>query len=105
MSASPKWHPRRSHRVTGWLGGHIFQWAWSTGWCVSTGRFPSSPLQFIERDRQVAHALAGRMVDADDAELAQPLDAEWIDDVVRLVDEDGLDVVHVGVHRDMIFGN
>src|SRR5204862_5113298 len=77
------------------------------------GRFPSSPLQFIERDRQVAYTLAGRVIDrvgdrrgdADDANLAQPLDAEWIDDLVRLVDEDHLGVVYVGVHRDMVFGN
>ena len=67
----------------------------------------------IQRDRQVAHALAGGVMDrvgdgggnADDADLAHPLDAEWIDDAVRLVDEDDIDVVHVGVHRDMIFGN
>ena len=59
------------------------------------------------------HTLAGGVIDciddrrrdADDADFAQPLDAERIDDVVRLVDEDHFDVVHVGVHWDMIFGN
>jgi len=48
------------------------------------------PLQFIQRDRQVPHALPGCVIDrvgdrrrdADDANLAQSLDAEWIDDVV-----------------------
>ena len=42
---------------------------------------PHSPPQFVERDRQIAHALAGRVIDrvgdrrrhADDADLAQPL--------------------------------
>ena len=38
--------------------------------------------------------------DADDADLAQPLDSEWIDDLVRLVDEDNLDIVYIGVRRD-----
>ena len=33
------------------------------------------------------------------------LDAERIDDVVLLVDEDHLDVVHVGIHRHMILGD
>jgi hypothetical protein len=53
----------------------------------------------------VIDRIRDRRRDADDANLAQPLDAERIDDVVRLIDEDHLDVVHVGVHRDMIFGN
>ena len=71
------------------------------------------PLQFIERDRQIAHPLAGGVIDgigdcrgdADDADLADALDAERIDDVVRLVDENHLYVVNVGVHRDMVFGD
>src|SRR5437763_1003765 len=62
-------------------------------------------LQFVERNRQVAHAFAGGMVDgvcdcrcnADNANLAQPLDAEWINPVVRLIDKNHLDVVHVGI--------
>ena len=70
------------------------------------------PLQFVQRDRQVAHALAGRVIDRigdrrrdpDDADLADALDAERIDDRVRLVDEDHLDVVDVGVHRHVVFG-
>src|SRR5438477_9460839 len=55
--------------------------AWSSSWCAGRA-IPNSSPQFIERDRQVAHALAGRVIDrvgdcrgdADDADLAQPLD-------------------------------
>ena len=41
----------------------------------------------------------------DQADLAYALYSERIDDVVRLVDEDDIDVVHVGVHRHVVFGN
>src|SRR5436190_24317467 len=72
-----------------------------------------SPLQLVEGDRQVAHAFSGRVIDrvgyrrrdTDDSDLADAFDAERIDDVVRLVDEDHLDVVYVGVHRHMILGD
>jgi hypothetical protein len=66
----------------------------------------TSPLQLVQRDRQVAHALAGGVIDRvgdrrrdpDDADLANALDSERIDDRVRLLDEDHLDVVYVGIH-------
>ena len=43
--------------------------------------------------------------DADDADLAQALDAKAIDAVVRLVDEDDLNIVYVGIHGHMVFGD
>ena len=72
-----------------------------------------SALQLVYRDRQIADALARRMMDgvgdrggdADDADLAQALDAEAIDLGVGLVDEDDLDLSNVGVHGDMVFGD
>src|SRR5262249_22098231 len=78
----------------------------------SVRRAGSLPLWFIERNREVAHALSGRVVDrvrnrcrnADNAYLAEPLDAEPIA-VVWLVDEDDSDVVDVRVHWHMIFGD
>jgi hypothetical protein len=42
--------------------------------------------------------------DTDDADLAQVLGAEGIDDFVVLVDEDHVDVVHVRVHGEVIVG-
>ena len=42
---------------------------------------------------------------ADDTDLAQSLDAQWIDDGISLVDKDHLDVVDVRIHWNMIFGN
>src|SRR5262245_48942665 len=67
----------------------------------------------IQRDRQVAYALAGRMIDrvgdgrryADDADLADALDAEGIDGAVGLVDEDHLDVLDVGVGGNVVLGD
>jgi len=72
-----------------------------------------SPPQLLERDREVAHAFAGRVIDrvgdrrrnTDDADLHQALDAQRVDDRIRLVDEDHLDVVHVGVHRYVVLGD
>ena len=66
----------------------------------------SHAVQLIQRDRKVAHARSGRMIDrvgncrgdANDPDLAKPLDAERVG-VVRLVHENDLDVVHVGVQR------
>ena len=52
-----------------------------------------------------ARAKAVSRRETDDADLAQPFDAERIDGVVWLVNENDLDVVHVSVHRHMIFGN
>ena len=59
----------------------------------------SHAVQLIQRDREVAHARSGRMIDrvgnrrgdADDPDLAKPLDAERVG-VVRLVHEDDLAV-------------
>ena len=64
------------------------------------------------RDRQIAHALAGGVIDrirdrrrgADDADLADAFDAERIDLVVLLLDEDHVDCVYVGIHRHVIVG-
>jgi len=42
--------------------------------------------------------------DPDDADLAQALGAEGIDDLVVLVDEDHVGVVHVCVHGEVIVG-
>src|SRR6185312_16953745 len=42
---------------------------------------------------------------ADDADFAEALDAERIDDFVRFLDEDDIDVVHVGIHGHVVFGN
>ena len=50
------------------------------------------------------HRIGDRGRHPDDADLAEPLQAERIA-VVRLVDEDHLDVVHVGVHRHVVFGD
>ena len=41
---------------------------------------------------------------ADDADFADPFDAEWIDLVILLFDEDNVDRVHVRVHRHVIVG-
>ena len=49
--------------------------------------------------------VGNRRRNADDADLAQPLDAHRVDDVVLLIDEDHLDVVDVGIHRHMILGD
>ena len=43
-------------------------------------------------------------VDARDAEFADALDAEWIDESVDFVEHDGLDVDDVGVDGDVVFG-
>ena len=51
--------------------------------CAGQGDFLRSPQQFIERDRQIPHALAGHVInrigdrrrDADDTNLAYALDA------------------------------
>ena len=68
---------------------------------------------FIERNRKIADALAGRVINrvgdrrgnADDADLAQAFDAEAIDNRVGLFHEDHFDVVHVGIHRHMVLSN
>ena len=41
---------------------------------------------------------------ADDADLAHALGAQPADDAVVLCDEDHVDVVDVGIHRDVVFG-
>src|SRR4029077_11299686 len=72
-----------------------------------------SALQFIESDRQVPDALARCVIDrvgdgggdTDDTNLTYALDAERIDAVIDLIDEDHPDVVHVGIHGHMILGD
>src|SRR6266446_8597588 len=69
-------------------------------------------LQLVERDRQVPHACTGRVVDRvcygrrnpDDADLTETLDAQRLDDLIRFVDEDHLDAVHVRIYGHMILG-
>src|SRR6185295_14444232 len=69
-----------------------------------------SALQFIESDRQVPDALARCVIDrvgdgrgdTDDTNLTYALDAERINAVIDLIDEDHPDVVHVGIHGHMI---
>src|SRR5690349_12929704 len=63
--------------------------------------------QLVHRDRQVAHARAGgvehgvrdRRGRAGDADLAGALDAERVDVRIDLVDEQHVDLGHVGAHR------
>src|SRR5450631_1624858 len=43
-----------------------------------------------------------RRSDADQADLAEALDSQQIDDVIRSVDEDHLEIVHVGIHGHVI---
>src|SRR5215831_14656168 len=70
------------------------------------------PHQLVERDRQIAHAFSGRMIDrirhgrrgADDADFADAFDTERIDLVILLFDEDDVDRVHVRIHRHVIVG-
>ena len=52
----------------------------------------------------VIDRIGDRGGDTDDADLAQALHAEPVA-VVRLLDENHLDVVYVGVHRHMILGD
>ncbi|PAV66102.1 hypothetical protein WR25_17473 [Diploscapter pachys] len=66
--------------------------------------------QLVHGQREVAHAPARgvlhgigyRCSDTNDADLAHTLGAQFIDDVVRLVNEDNLDVTDIGVHRHVI---
>ncbi len=72
----------------------------------------NSAEQLIRRDRQIAHAHAGRVIDrvrdrrrrAGDADLADALRADGVDDRVGLVDRDDLDRGHVQVHRHVVVG-
>src|SRR4029450_13028885 len=72
----------------------------------------SIPHQLVERDRQIAHALAGRVIDrvrnrrrsADNADFADALDAERIDLVILLFDENYVDRMHIRIYRHMIVG-
>src|SRR6476646_9173319 len=74
---------------------------------------PKLPEHLVDGNWQVANAFAGGMIDgigdgsgySDNTDLAHALDSERVDDVVRLIDEDDLDVLYVGVHRHMILGD
>src|SRR5262245_17648825 len=71
---------------------------------------PTDSQQLVERDRQIANALAGRVEDgvgdrrryAHDADFAQSLGAERVDDRIVLFDEDHINLIYVGVHGDVI---
>lgn len=52
----------------------------------------------------MADGVGDRRVGADTAELAQTLDAEIINQVVFLGDQDHLGLVDVGIDRDQILG-
>src|SRR5215472_18781639 len=66
--------------------------------------------QLVGRDRQIANALSGAMIDrvgdrggsSDNADFADTFDTERIDLVVFLVDEDHVDGMDIRVHRDVI---
>ena len=70
------------------------------------------PNHLVYRDGQVAHALAGGVIDgvgyrrrrAYDTDLAHALHPERIDLVVLLVDEDHVDRVHIRIDRHVIVG-
>src|SRR5262245_50963244 len=76
----------------------------------TTGSRSRRSEQLVRGYRQIVDALAGRVVDgvgnrgrhSDDADLAQPLGAERVDELVLFGDEDHFEVVHVGVHRDVV---
>ena len=53
---------------------------------------------------RVEYRIGDRRRCADDADLADALDAQRVEMSLALVDENHLDVVHVGIHRHMIFG-
>jgi hypothetical protein len=67
--------------------------------------------QFFQPDGQLADPYTGRVVDgigdrrigADIAELAQTLDAQIVDQVILLADQDHLGLFDVGIDRDQIF--
>src|SRR3954453_16173198 len=90
----------RSHLPARWRAGGV-RGAGGAGAAPPQGKLN----QLIRRDRQIAHALAGRVIDrvgdrrgrSDYSDLTHALDAERVDDLVRLVDEDHLDVVHIRV--------
>src|SRR3954452_4103138 len=71
--------------------------------------FPRSH-DLVYGDRQVADAPAGGVEDgvgdgggrADDADLTQPLDPDRTGLVVLLIDEDHVDIVDIGVRRDVV---
>src|SRR4051812_16068182 len=68
--------------------------------------------QFIERDRQLAHALAGGVEErignrgggTHNPDLSYAFDAERIHFCVLLGDEDDVDIRNVGVHRYVVLG-
>jgi hypothetical protein len=83
------------------MPGSAFMFVWSKQSCGNADLAGShSPPQFIECNRQVAYALAGGVIDsigdrsrnAHNTNLAQPFDAEWVHHVIRLVDENDLDI-------------
>jgi len=71
---------------------------------------PNFSKQLVRRNWQVSDAFAGRVEDsigdscrhADGADLTQPLGAERVSGLILFLNEDDLDVVHIGVDRDVV---
>src|SRR5437016_1947169 len=97
--------------------------AWSRRWCSAgpavrrihetyslTGMVRQSGQELVRRDGQVPDALARRVEDGagdrcrrpHEADLPQSFGPERIHDVVLFVDEDHLDIAHIGVHGQVI---
>ena len=71
---------------------------------------PRASEQFFKRDRQIAHALAGRVIDGignrgryrDRCQLAKALRAEWARLVIEVTDEQDVELRDVGIRRHKI---
>src|SRR5580704_2372628 len=106
---------RTSTSRTLWQGATAWARRTRSGASIETLGPPLPTLQahqLVDGDRQVAHALAGGVEDrigdrrrrADDADFAHALDAERVDLVVLLLDEDHVDRGHVRVGGHVIIG-
>src|SRR5262245_24810440 len=51
------------------------------------------------------HSVSDSSCNSYNPDFPDALDSKGIDDVVRFVDENDLDILHVGVHRHMVFGD
>ena len=67
-------------------------------------------MQLIQGDWKITHASSGGVIDgvgnrgsdADNADFTQPLDSHRVDDLIGLVDENYLDIVHIRIQRHVI---